>query len=107
LVAFGTDIFVLRNGESVRLWKHGVGYDAEGLEYIINLRQKHYLHQQQARTLKEGDRLALLGRGIGVVKQVSEKEIVVLLWKRLVLRIARKNIVRNDQNMRWECNAND
>ena len=107
LIVFGTDIFVLRNGESIRLWKHAAGYDADGLDYIINLRQKHYLRQQQERTLKEGDRLAMLGRGIGVVKQVSEKEIVVLLRKRLVLRIARKNIVRNDQNMRWECNANN
>jgi len=107
LTAFGTDILVIRNGETIRLWKHGTGYDANGLDYIISLRHNHYVRQQQERTLKEGDRLALLGRGIGVVKQISEKEIVVLLRKRPVLRIARKNIVRNDQNMRWECNANN
>ena len=41
------------------------------------------------------------------MKQIGEKEIVVLLRKRLLLTIARKNIVRNDQNTRWECNANN
>ena len=39
LIAFGTDISVLRNGENIRLWKHAAGYDGDGLDYIINLRQ--------------------------------------------------------------------
>jgi hypothetical protein len=43
LIAFGTDIFELRSGESIRLWKHAAGYDADGLDYIISLRQQHYL----------------------------------------------------------------
>src|SRR5262249_29906673 len=34
LIAFGTDIFVLRNSETIRLWKHGAGYDENGLDYI-------------------------------------------------------------------------
>lgn len=100
LIEFGTDIFVLRNGESIRLWKHAVGYEADGLDYIINLRQKHYLRQQQERLLKIGDRMALLERGIAVVEQVDEKEPVVILGNRVSVQIARKDIVLNNQNMR-------
>jgi hypothetical protein len=28
-----------------------------------------------------------------------------VLWARLVLRIARKDIVLNQENMRWECES--
>jgi hypothetical protein len=30
-----------------------------------------------------------------------------VLWNRLLLRIARKDIVLNQQNMRWECEADN
>jgi hypothetical protein len=49
--------------------------------------------------------VAILGRGIAVVEQTDDKEVSVVLWNRLVLRIARKEIVLNQQNMRWECEA--
>ena len=103
LTAFGTDILVLRNGETIRLWKHGTGYDANGLDYIISLRHNHYFRQQQERMLKKGDRVALLGQGIAVVEQADDQEALVMLWDRCVVRIARKNIVLNQQNRRWEC----
>ena len=90
LTAFGTDIFVIRNGETIRLWKHGTGYDANGLDYIISLRHNHYFRQQQERMLKKGDRVALLGQGIAVVERTDDKEASVVLWNRLVVRIARK-----------------
>jgi hypothetical protein len=48
LIAFGIDIFVLRNGENMRLWKHGAGYDADGSDYIISLRRTHYLQQHKS-----------------------------------------------------------
>ena len=102
LIAFGTDIFVLRNGEGIRVWKHAAGYDADGLDYIINLRQKHYLQQQQERTLKKGDRVALLGGGIAVVERVAEKEAVVVMGNRSVSKIPLKDIVPSQRNLRWE-----
>jgi hypothetical protein len=105
LIEFGTDIFVLRNGESIRLWKHGSGYDPDGLDYIINLWQKHYLWQQQERALKKGDRVALLGRGIAVVERADEGEVIAMLGNRFSVRIGRKDIVLNKQNMRWEYEA--
>ena len=103
LIAFGIDIFVLQNGESMRLWKHGQGYDTDGLDYIIRLRGEHYLRQQQERTLNKGDRVALLGSGIAVVERVDEKEAVVILGNRRVSKIPRKDIVLSQRNLRWEC----
>jgi preprotein translocase subunit YajC len=73
------------------------------LDYIINLRQKHYLWQQQERSLKKGDRVALLERGIAVVERVDEKEAVVILGNGLVSKIPRKDIVLSQRNLRWEC----
>lgn len=105
LTAFGTDILVIRNGETIRLWRRESGYDADGLDYIISLRQQHYLRQQQERTLRKGDRVSLLGRGIAVVQQSHHEVAVVVLGNGVSLRIARKNIVLNKQNMRWECEA--
>ena len=102
LIAFGIDIFVLHNRQSIRLWKHGQGYDSDGLDYVINLRTEHYLRQQEERKPKKGDRVALLGRGIGIVEQANDKEAVVILGTRLLLRIACKDIVLNQQNRRWE-----
>jgi hypothetical protein len=105
LIAFGIDIFVLHNRESMRLWKHGQGYDRDGLDYIISLRGEHYLRQQEQRNVRKGDRVALLGRGIAVVEQADDKEALVMLWDRRVERIARKDIVFSQQNRRWECDA--
>jgi hypothetical protein len=106
LIAFGIDIFVRHNRESMRLWKHGQGYESGGLDYIISLRGEHYLRQQEERKLKNGDRVALLGREIAVVKQADEKEAGLVLGNGELLRVARKDIVLNQQNRRWECEVN-
>jgi len=63
----------------MRLWKNGQGYDTNGLDYIISLRREHYLRQQQERSLNKGDRVALPGRGIAIVKEANDKEAVVIL----------------------------
>jgi len=46
--------------------------------------------------------VAVLGRGIAVVERVDGKEVHVVLWNRSILRIGRKHISWDDQNMRWE-----
>jgi len=107
LIAFGADIFILGQHESIRLWKNGSGFDAAGLDYLIKTRQEYYVRRQRERTLKRGDRVAVLGRGIAVVEQTDVKEVHIVLGNRLVLRIARKDIILNQQNMRWECEANN
>jgi len=106
LIAFGADIFIVGDHESIRFWKNGSGYDAAGLDYIIQMRQKHYVRQQQERMLKKGDRVALLGQGIAVVERVDEGEAVVILGNGLVSTIRRQDIVLNQHNRRWECGSN-
>jgi hypothetical protein len=105
LAEFGTDIFLLRDGERVALWNHGSGLDAAGLDYLIKTRGEYYIRRQQGRTLKRGDRVAVLGHGIAVVEQVDGREVHVALGSSIFLRIARKEIVVNKQNNRWECKA--
>ena len=107
LIAFDTDIFILGEHESIRFWKNGSGFDGAGLDYLIKTRQEYYVRRQWERTLKKGDRVAVLGRGIAVVEQADDKEVAVVLWNRLVLKIASKDIVLNQQNMRWECETNN
>jgi len=77
------------------------------LDYVIKVRKEYYVRRQWERILKKGDRVAVLGRGIAVVEQANDKEAVVVLWNRLVLRIPRQDIVLNQQNRRWEYAANN
>jgi len=105
LAEFGADIFLLHDSARLVLWKHDSGFDAAGLDYLIQARKEFYVRRQQERTLKEGDRVAVLDHGIAVVEQVDGKEVHVVLGNRLVLRIARKKIVVNERNNRWECEA--
>jgi preprotein translocase subunit YajC len=105
LIAFGADLFLLGEHQGIPFWKNGEGYDAAGLDYLIKTRKEYYVRRQRERTVKRGDRVAVLGRGIAVVEQINDREVVVVLGNRRVLRIARKDIVLNQQNMRWECEA--
>lgn len=70
------------------------------------MRKKHYVRQQHERTLKKGDRGAVLRRGIAVVEQADGQDTVLVLGNKLELRIARKDVVLNQQNLRWQCGTN-
>jgi len=106
LIAFGADIFLVGDHENIRFWTNDAGFDAAGVDYLLNRRQEYYIRRLHERSLKTGDRVAVLGHGIAVVEHTDEKEALVVVGKRLVLRIALKHIVLNQQNMRWECEAN-
>ena len=106
LAAYDIDIFVLSGGRKIPLCRRGLGFDATGLDYLIGKRTQYYVRRQRDRTLKMGDRVAILGRGIAVVEQVDERQVHALLWNRSLLRIGRKEIVWEEGNMRWEANAN-
>ena len=103
LTAFGADIFIVGDHKSIRFWKNGSGFDAAGLDYLIKTRKQYYVRCQWERTLKKGDRVAVLGRGIAVVKQTDNRKVLAVLGSGLVLTIARRDIVMNQQNRRWEC----
>jgi hypothetical protein len=105
LTAFGTDIFIQDDRVRISLWANGTGYDASGLDYLIGARKAHYVRRQLERTLKRGDRIALLGLGIAVVNGTDSKNVQLVLGNGQMLRIAQKNIVLNEHNMRWECDV--
>jgi hypothetical protein len=104
LAAYDTDIFIVGHGQSIPLCRKGSGFDAAGLDYLIGKRTQYYDRRQRDRTLKKGDRVAVLGRGIAVVEQADSKWIHAVVWNKCELRIARKEIVWDERNMRWEAN---
>jgi preprotein translocase subunit YajC len=106
LTLYGSDIFVLGNGETISLWAKDSGYTPAGLDYLIERSKRYYDRRQRDRTLKKGDRVAVLGRGIAVVERVDDKQVQVMLWNKLTLRIVRSEIHWDQQNRRWETDAN-
>ena len=56
-------------------------------------------------SFERGDRVAVLGRGITVVEQVCDKEIIAPLWNREALSISLKAVVWDQQNVRWEASC--
>jgi hypothetical protein len=106
LAAYDTDIFIVGCGQNIPLCRRGLGYDAAGLDYLIGKRTQYYARRQRDRTLMRGDRVAVLGRGIAIVEHADDTEVHALLRNRSTLRIARKCIRWNGQNMRWETDAN-
>ena len=104
LTEFGTDIFILHDHQRIVLWKKGSGYDAIGLDCLIANRETYYVRRLHELTIKQGERVAILGRGIGVVKNTNPTEVTVVLGKSSPLHVPRKEIVRDQQNNRWEWN---
>jgi hypothetical protein len=49
-----------------------------------------------------GDRVAVLGQGIAVVERAGDREVYAVLWNKLTLRIARREIRWDQRNTRWE-----
>ena len=106
MLAFGADIFLVGDHGNIRFWTNDAGFDAAGVDYLLKTRQEYYVRRQRERTLKTGDRVAVFGYGIGVVERTDEKEALVVVGKRVVLRIALKDVILDQQYMRWECEAN-
>ena len=67
--------------------------------------QGWYAQRKQERILKPGDRIAVLGRGVAVVKRVDNRHIYALLWNRSGLRIRRSEIVWVEQNIAGRTSA--
>ncbi len=106
LTTYRIDIFVADPKGNIPLWAKESGYSPAGLDYLIERSKQDHDRRQQERTLKKGDRVAILGRGIAVVEQIDGKWIQAVVLKKCTLRIARKHIRWDNQNMRWETDAN-
>jgi len=104
LTTYRIDIFVADPKGNIPLWAKESGCSPVGLDYLIERSTQYHDRRRQERTLKKGDRVAVLGRGIAVVEHVSSKWIQAVVWNKCELRIARKEIVWDEGNMRWEAN---
>jgi hypothetical protein len=104
LTLYGSDIFVADYNENIPLWTKHSGLNPTGLDYLIEIGKEYYVRRQRDRILKRGDRVAILGRGIVVVEHVKSEWIQAVLLNKCTLRIARKCIRWDEQNMRWETN---
>jgi hypothetical protein len=102
LAAYDTDIFIVCGGRSIPLCRRGLGFDAAGIDYLIGKRTEYYVRRQRERTLEKGDRVAVLGQGIAVVERAGDREVYAVLWNKLTLRIARREIRWDQRNLRWE-----
>lgn len=107
LAAYGCDVFLSGKERDVPLWAKRSGYDAAGLGLLIQRCKNWYARREQEHQIKPGDRVAVLGRGIAVVERADGQVAEVVLWSRATLRIPRKDIVWDRQNMRWEADAMD
>jgi len=106
LATYGCDIHVLGEEGNVPRWIRGSGYDASGFDLLVQRCKSWYARRCQERRIKRGDRVAILGRGIAVVEHVDSRWIQAVVWNKCELRIARKEIVWDERNMRWETDAN-
>ena len=104
LIGYGCDLSIAHGDSSIPLWARQSGLHATGLDFLMSRGQKWYARRKHERTFKVGDRIAVLGRGIAVVDQVSQEHVDAVLWNREVLRIQHKKIAWDEDNMRWESN---
>jgi len=61
-----------------------------------------YVRRGEERRIKPGDRVAVLGSGIAVVEQADHNQVHAAMWNRDMVRIERRRIRWDEQNMRWE-----
>jgi hypothetical protein len=103
LTAYRIDVFVADPNGNIPLSAQDSDFNLAGVDYLINMSNEYYSRRRQERTLKKGDRVAVLGRGIAVVEQVDHREVHVLLRNTHALRVSPNHVTWDQQNMRWEC----
>ncbi len=105
LAAYGADISILSKAGNIPLWAKASGYDPAGLDWLVEQRKKWYELRALGRVLKHGDRVAVLGRGIGVVASADSGSVEVLMWNKSILRLLWRQITWNRRNWRWEADG--
>ena len=100
LTPYGADIFVVGSDAHLLLWSAQGGYEQAGLDYLVEIRKQQY--QRKRRVLKRGDRVAILGKGVGIVKTIFDGLVCVAFCSQKFVEMPRSRVVWNDVNMRWE-----
>jgi hypothetical protein len=102
LVAYGADIFVSGREGTTLLWTATSGYQAGGLEWLIDRAQQYYERRRQERRLKPGDRVAVAGWGVAIVIDADSRQVRAVVGNRNPLCVERKRVEWNEHNLRWE-----
>lgn len=102
LTAYGCDLFIAHGSSHISLWRKESGIDASALDFLMSRAEKWYRRHKHARTLGRGDRIAVLGRGVAVVKDLDEKHVHAVLWNRQMVTMNRSGIFWDKPNARWE-----
>lgn len=67
LLLYGVDIFVTPAASPpIQLWSKQSGLDMAGFDWLMEKRKGWYSYREPNRTLKAGDRVAIIGMGVGV-----------------------------------------
>jgi len=89
------------------LWSKESGFNSAGFDHLIAARKKYYDNCLRERTLKQGDRVALVGKGIALVAAVGDRDVRLTLWNKASLSVRRRDIAWDQGNMRWESESRD
>ena len=87
------------------IWSKRSGLDLAGFDWLIEKRKWWYLYRDQDRRLDAGDRVAVLGVGLGVVASADTSDVHLLMWNKITLRIPRKQVSWCKRNWRWEADG--
>jgi len=107
LTAYGSEIALAAKQGTVPLWDKCSGLNASAVDLLVEQCQNWYEGRRQRRQIQPGDRLALLSRGIGVVKRVAGECVYAQLEGRSILKTERRHIAWHGGNMRWEANCSE
>jgi hypothetical protein len=119
LTAYGVDIFIdcrqVVEGEivylsaDIPLWSKALGgYTPEGADFLIERRKKWYAYRPEKPTLRFGDRVSVIGYGIGLVDAISletpntEASVRILMFNTTMITVPFKDVVWSHKNYRWE-----
>lgn len=102
IISYDRDIFILHHGARLPLWKNDSGFAATGLDYLTDRASKWYIQRNQESEIEQGERVAVVGWGTAVVNKIDGACIHAKLGNKAILRIDRKHVSWNKQNLRWE-----
>lgn len=100
LTTYKCDILVASPASNLLLWTRACGYQEAGLDYVVEAAQNRY--ERRRRKLSVGDRIAVLGRGIAVVRMVRFGQVCAVFPNQRFVEIRQREIVWDEGNMRWE-----
>lgn len=112
LIAYDVDIYLQTDREPkvgqerIPLWMKGYGWSQQGIGHLVDQRKDWYTQVKvPPPAIKEGDRISVRDKGIGIVKHVDGDNIHFEMFTTYNYRQQRKEFVWSKQNWRWEVDS--